>query len=994
MGPLEQDSLFSLEVIVDSLRLRKSDGEPARPVVCRFPAVAFRLLDFPTLIIYDVEPDLGDTIKRKIRSDPYYVVPDTLPELQDKHGDFILKKGKSCLFKISASALNAHLMSTPLYVMLIDTYPDVPKLVASCYVPLDGVMSQLFNDVKRQGISVPSVQGLKGKYKLCDLMGREIGQITAGMRLLSLGVGLMQHIPPQAIASRTDKIGSSNKHDKGPAATLFDINNMEGVEESKKADHSIQVSIRPDVVATENMYSQTDQQQPPMSMSTQTEYSANSQKRIKQKDTDIKARLKEFPRADEEIDDLFLTNSYCPPPMFFNSKSERKTGQSILFSHYPQGLPMVGDQSPQGDESSDEGTIREEDRFSESDDELFHPGVSKLVPKRPALKYEAPQKPSKKDNAAKLPIQHLQKLASFPILNALLQEVFAMQETGSTKPGQHNISSSPPKQPAKILPSRTHGPAHSTKESTGEFLARISSPKSKGREHLLPQTPGSPSHKHHSCVAPDVTVPQNKSWLRLEPSCGVRKTKLTSGMTNTQRLRLAKTNPKLLIELEKEEEERLENRRQRALEKWGPPGTSTSTTEKPFQQIKHLKEHAEDMKKQTQDVESKIHRKPIPTPRQSISLSSKDPSQSPIPRLWPKSEDSPDGSDVEDYYHHDQMTDAARSQFKNADVHLQRGDHTPPGNAVGKAPSTDKENDSSVFGKTRLIHAPRDARKESIPGSDDLDHYSDDFEDQSPRATSAPDVVSSHEMVSGEVPDLRCVVDRYSDDSDDAAAHPDRSLDVSPDDWEQPQLRRIVERYSSEEEERSESNASYRSAASHVSQTTQNSGTNNSVSAASDSRMKPNISDSPRQHHGNHGNADHQPGRGFPFPRLRDTFGQSVSPDSTAYIPRSQIPSHLSTGSSITEGGVSIDDQDLADSGGRVSGVTMVTRPKPSPRTPRYHKTISVHTDSISSNEPPSEMQPSFDTSEDDYKDYMPVVQPAKSSRVVPEAKLGYTWGL
>ena len=116
---IDEESLFSLELVVDQISLPK--------IVCRFPAVAFRLLDFPTLLIYHVEPDLAETIREKISKDPHYKVPHQLHELQDKYGSFPVKKGKSCLFKVPLRILHTHLSNCPLYVMIIDTYPEVSE---------------------------------------------------------------------------------------------------------------------------------------------------------------------------------------------------------------------------------------------------------------------------------------------------------------------------------------------------------------------------------------------------------------------------------------------------------------------------------------------------------------------------------------------------------------------------------------------------------------------------------------------------------------------------------------------------------------------------------------------------------------------------------------------------------------------------------------------------------------------------------------------------
>jgi len=58
---LDRDELSALEIIVDRLVLAKN-------VTCRFPAVAFRLLDFPTLLIHHIEPIFGLDLNIRVKS--------------------------------------------------------------------------------------------------------------------------------------------------------------------------------------------------------------------------------------------------------------------------------------------------------------------------------------------------------------------------------------------------------------------------------------------------------------------------------------------------------------------------------------------------------------------------------------------------------------------------------------------------------------------------------------------------------------------------------------------------------------------------------------------------------------------------------------------------------------------------------------------------------------------------------------------------------------
>ena len=136
-----EESLFSLELVVEKLYIPH--------ITCRFPAIAFRLLDFPTIVINHVESELGKAIRRQISFDPDYQMPEQFCELKDKHGNFMVKKGKSCLFKMVAETLKNHLSNTPLYVMVIDMFPEVPKLVGNSTVPLNVLIDAICADLVR-----------------------------------------------------------------------------------------------------------------------------------------------------------------------------------------------------------------------------------------------------------------------------------------------------------------------------------------------------------------------------------------------------------------------------------------------------------------------------------------------------------------------------------------------------------------------------------------------------------------------------------------------------------------------------------------------------------------------------------------------------------------------------------------------------------------------------------------------------------------------------
>uniref|UniRef100_A0A8C4SY46 Microtubule associated protein 10 n=1 Tax=Erpetoichthys calabaricus TaxID=27687 RepID=A0A8C4SY46_ERPCA len=151
------ETLFSLEVVVDYVQIDVNTG--AEPLV---PAVAIRLLDFPTLLIYRTDEGKQDNSS-------------------DDDLDFEKEnRGKSCLIKMSLNALHVHLTNTPLYVMILDLRRDVPKLVGK---------------VARRGISMPSCQSERNIHIINNLMGERVGHISMGYKILSLGASLIPHIP-------------------------------------------------------------------------------------------------------------------------------------------------------------------------------------------------------------------------------------------------------------------------------------------------------------------------------------------------------------------------------------------------------------------------------------------------------------------------------------------------------------------------------------------------------------------------------------------------------------------------------------------------------------------------------------------------------------------------------------------------------------------------------------------------------------------------------
>ncbi|XP_060567725.1 microtubule-associated protein 10-like [Ruditapes philippinarum] len=558
-----QESLFSLELVVEKLYLPY--------VTCRFPAVAFRLLDFPTILISHVEKELSDSIKAKINRDPYYRLPNQFAELQDKQGNFMLKKGKSCLFKISLDTLAMHLSNTPLYIMVIDEYPDVPKLLGNSSLALNEVIDFIKTDIRKNGHTVPSVHGDKGLFKIYSLMGKEIGYMILGFRLLSLGPGLIAHLPATALVKRASE-RNKGEVQQSVIDEIMEIKEEEVVQAVAKPIQSQKPvnKQRENLNSTREMGSMTDVEKRDALMQTvemenekfHVEVSAKVEtKSSKTIETQTERRHKVLPKRTEEFqiqaedsdeDDGILINPNinCPPPLFYNSKAEPDVQIDRDVNAY-LGYSSTFDDATLEDLSGDEHFEKVESNEAKMKEKDVIP-TSNIVKEAPKLKdaktivisnIKNADQSSQQGNVPGLNMAE----PVFPLLTALLTELSKIQNPQFVNQAMQQVNQvrniAEPVQktsqaPVKVLKSKSEENIYDIPE-VDENISNVSN-KKKGK-------------KIKSAARPSENVTKNKGWIRKAPEAGIKKTKLVFGLTNTQRLRLAKQNPTWLQSAEQEE---------------------------------------------------------------------------------------------------------------------------------------------------------------------------------------------------------------------------------------------------------------------------------------------------------------------------------------------------------------------------------------------------------------------------------------------------------
>ncbi|XP_041044517.1 microtubule-associated protein 10 [Carcharodon carcharias] len=318
------ETLFSLELLVDYVQLEPRPW--TRPGPGPSLAVAFRLLDFPTLLVHQTEPERVECMRRSWECSKANAVSEQPPSATDIQ----FGKGKSCLFKISLASLHSHLSNTPLYAMLLDVFPRVPKLLGSCLISLADAVEKIRRDVEEQGTEMHSVRGNKSLYGLYNLMGGKIGHISVGYRLLSLGAGLLPHIPESQVL----KVGMGDTKEfprkpvEAPVLSKGARVPEQVEQENEKAAHQVtrktpsHSATSPDLQLGDRVLVQQVQMsenEVPVVISLSKEKKRKPDKLAKLAHMEHQVRLWRI--ETEQSVDMGVDNVFCPPPMYYNQST-------------------------------------------------------------------------------------------------------------------------------------------------------------------------------------------------------------------------------------------------------------------------------------------------------------------------------------------------------------------------------------------------------------------------------------------------------------------------------------------------------------------------------------------------------------------------------------------------------------------------------------------------------------------------------------------------
>lgn len=496
------ETLFSLEIHVESVKNIR--------LPCKLPALCFRLLDFPTMIIHHVPPLRAEKLRQKLILEDRETM---LDELKDRFGHFYFHKGKSCLFKASIETLQAQLQTVPLYAMLMDLWPKKPTLVGSTVIPLKEAVNKVSADVYQKGLEVPSFFKNEGEFTVYNLMGSDIATVKLGFRLLSLGGSLIPHIPREALSTKTTKkheIGGKNERS---VENVTDFHAIRLGRESNEIEEGLEarsVGNKSDGRVVQDRQREGSK----CDTGVQTNIFAVN---VNGSGTSDQDRWK-------SEDDFVITNTFCPPPLFYNCNAAPQSQSASV---------VPGKYVPQSGSGSAIQISHKRDKMSDVDFLYYDPslaqadGSMKLVSASVQtddkfMTFEADQTHLDVTRG----LRNLENFTSdgrLPVLSALLQELSCLSQGHQ---GSHNTEhKSANGQPQRTALHQTHATEAKKYDSQAKtkslFAEKGSKPKTQGTK------------KFPSSSAQTSVIGLSGRKVRF------KQTNLTYGMTKTQKMRLA-----------------------------------------------------------------------------------------------------------------------------------------------------------------------------------------------------------------------------------------------------------------------------------------------------------------------------------------------------------------------------------------------------------------------------------------------------------------------
>ncbi|XP_045639539.1 microtubule-associated protein 10 [Ursus americanus] len=526
-APLSE-RLFSLELLVDWVRLEaglqppppvvaveeeqeeaeeeeEEEASPARHSRDLCPAVAFRLLDFPTLLVYPPEG-------------PGAPAPEPRPGLVS------FGRGKSCLFRLHPATLHRLLLRTPLYTLLLQLPPGrptpAPQLLGACSISLAATAHKVLGQAA-SGCS----QGHRGSFPLHNQVGERIGDIALGYRLTDLGSSLLGHLERPVIST-----GGGIERVEVSSQTPQEKQQPNSEPRTRDADSFL--------VDLKIPKAQKDLEEKAFHSKTN---SGNTVSVGHGKTNSICSNpsVRSVSPPNQEVTELDIeTNTFCPPPLYYTHLTQEKMPPV-------QGTITIKPQINVPEEL--DGIFLEENRATAPTrtDSLKHTnsgthGSPPMLINPPCV--QAVGASDQTPDHAQTEQDRISTIRQLPLLNALLVELSVLYNQPVASPTQihphlawlyRTEDKKSPESSAKCT----------CKSESKDKLCMGGNEKSVNLQYKKNQVENLKKGKHFE---------KNSS----NPPKRVPRGKLLYGLTNTLKLRLKQTNPDMLVIHEKREQYR------------------------------------------------------------------------------------------------------------------------------------------------------------------------------------------------------------------------------------------------------------------------------------------------------------------------------------------------------------------------------------------------------------------------------------------------------
>ena len=410
----EKKNLFSFELIVDSVSQLS--------VECVAPAVGFRLLDYPTVIIYHTSQvklnnlkTISDDISSS-QSSERSTGNENIPDLKEDDGIFHFHRGKSTLFSMDFNKLFKLLSKIPVYIMLLDVWTAKTRLVGSCVLSLKTAIEEMNSSIQSKSHDVPAFYNTKVSTSIFNLMGTVVGKLSGKFTLYSYGNTLSKHVlEEKSSKSNLDVILNKPETNSIPNGT-HKVTSEKLAERIQRFDKSTETTTIHQKYDADSKVSQL----------------SNLKSQHVEKGTSL-SKKKVIANDAEKMNDIAMEpgTSY-PPPLFYNSEA----GDAF------QNIPKEGDEkhyhSFEAVNSPAKGNflVKQVSDIADVNHEILHPYErsrkviqtqqhQKADGKRDRLECKA-RSPTAEENALDAMIKSLDEM---PLLQGIMKEIIKFSVT-------------------------------------------------------------------------------------------------------------------------------------------------------------------------------------------------------------------------------------------------------------------------------------------------------------------------------------------------------------------------------------------------------------------------------------------------------------------------------------------------------------------------------------------------------------------------------------